>query len=275
MGVGGDIHGCRPPRKARETTDLHISSNHHAPTAFFIASEDTVDKACKTAALERSASTFGVESLEETGYDSSCPDVNGNSDEETHNRNSRQGRRRSTLKPVISAKQRHNSSEFNARVLNDTRMTEGSPTHSSYRRASPLSTSDSLASISQASQLQGLSLTNSPKSTSTPSFRPSDDEFMDEVISQAIDSSGDDDNDPPSEIQDSSPQLIMPSIKMPSRRPFTEKGKTIGLLKILIAGDSGMSQKNLSRLDILRSRRRWQDLSHQIYCANLRRYRAC
>jgi hypothetical protein len=28
-------------------------------------------------------------------------------------------------------------------------------------------------------------------------------------------------------------------------------------------------------LDILRSRRRWQDLSHQIYCANLRRYRAC
>jgi hypothetical protein len=35
------------------------------------------------------------------------------------------------------------------------------------------------------------------------------------------------------------PQLIMPQIIMPSRRPFTDKGKRIGKLKILIAGDSG------------------------------------
>lgn len=37
----------------------------------------------------------------------------------------------------------------------------------------------------------------------------------------------------------SAPQLVMPSIKMPSRRPFTEEGKRIGRLKVLIAGDSG------------------------------------
>lgn len=37
----------------------------------------------------------------------------------------------------------------------------------------------------------------------------------------------------------SMPQLIMPEITMPSRRPFTIKGKQIGRLKILIAGDSG------------------------------------
>jgi len=36
------------------------------------------------------------------------------------------------------------------------------------------------------------------------------------------------------------PQLIMPSIKMPSRRPFTETGKNYGRLKILLAGPSGM-----------------------------------
>src|SRR5690554_4205484 len=35
------------------------------------------------------------------------------------------------------------------------------------------------------------------------------------------------------------PQFIMPEITMPSRRPFTEKGKRIGRLKIMIAGDSG------------------------------------
>lgn len=36
------------------------------------------------------------------------------------------------------------------------------------------------------------------------------------------------------------PQLIMPEITIPSRRPFTTGGKNIGRLKVLIAGDSGM-----------------------------------
>jgi hypothetical protein len=35
------------------------------------------------------------------------------------------------------------------------------------------------------------------------------------------------------------PQFIMPEITMPSRRPFTEKGKRIGRMKVMIAGDSG------------------------------------
>ena len=43
----------------------------------------------------------------------------------------------------------------------------------------------------------------------------------------------------------SAPQLIMPSIKMPSRRPFTEEGKRMGRLKVLIAGDSGVGKTSL------------------------------
>ncbi|ERS99885.1 hypothetical protein HMPREF1624_03252 [Sporothrix schenckii ATCC 58251] len=43
----------------------------------------------------------------------------------------------------------------------------------------------------------------------------------------------------------SAPQLIMPSIKMPSRRPFTEEGKNMGRLKVLIAGDSGLGKTSL------------------------------
>lgn len=38
------------------------------------------------------------------------------------------------------------------------------------------------------------------------------------------------------------PQLIMPEITMPIRRPFTERGKRIGRLKIMVAGDSGEFQ---------------------------------
>lgn len=41
------------------------------------------------------------------------------------------------------------------------------------------------------------------------------------------------------------PQLIMPEITMPIRRPFTEKGKRIGRLKVLIAGDSGIGKSSL------------------------------
>lgn len=36
------------------------------------------------------------------------------------------------------------------------------------------------------------------------------------------------------------PQFIMPQIIMPRRRPFTERGRRMGKLKVLIAGDSGM-----------------------------------
>ena len=201
-----------------------------------------MNKARKAATPGNSPSVFGVESLKATGCDASCHDDNGNSDGEVQLLDGRDGQRRSMLKPFISARHRNSFPESNEQPLNDGRVTEGSSSHPSYRRASPLSTSESLASISQTSPLQGFSLTSSPKSTSTRSFKPSDDESLDEASSQAVVSSGDDENEPSSEILDSSPQLIMPSIKMPSRRPFTEKGKGIGLLKILIAGDSGMSQ---------------------------------
>ncbi|KAK3990577.1 hypothetical protein QBC44DRAFT_380472 [Cladorrhinum sp. PSN332] len=48
-------------------------------------------------------------------------------------------------------------------------------------------------------------------------------------------------------MQDSSsaPQLVMPSIKMPSRRPFTSEGKAMGRLKMLVAGDSGVGKTSL------------------------------
>ena len=56
--------------------------------------------------------------------------------------------------------------------------------------------------------------------------------------SQAVLSSEDD--EPVSSIvQDSAPQLIMPSIKMPSRRPFTQRGKAMGRCKIMVAGSKG------------------------------------
>ena len=41
------------------------------------------------------------------------------------------------------------------------------------------------------------------------------------------------------------PQLVMPSIQMPSRRPFTTKGKAMGKLKVLVAGRAGTSSYDI------------------------------
>lgn len=91
------------------------------------------------------------------------------------------------------------------------------------------------------------SLPSSPKSISNQSLRPLDDiSITDEINSQAI-GSGDED-----EMPHESPflgpggaasQLIMPSIKMPSRRPFTERGKAMGRFKVLLAGAPGRFQQ--------------------------------
>lgn len=83
-----------------------------------------------------------------------------------------------------------------------------------------------------------------PSLLSSPDSRRNSDagSLDDDAASQAIISSGEEDRDMGSELLDSgsAPQLVMPSIKMPSRRPFTERGKNMGRLKVLIAGDSGM-----------------------------------
>lgn len=64
----------------------------------------------------------------------------------------------------------------------------------------------------------------------------------DEVASQALSLTEEAEPEPLPGMVDSGsvPQLVMPSIKMPSRRPFTDEGKRMGRLKVLIAGDSGM-----------------------------------
>lgn len=88
------------------------------------------------------------------------------------------------------------------------------------------------------------SLPSSPKSVSNNSLKPLDDiSITDELSSQAI-ASGEEDNDSgegPNLGPDSISQLIMPSISMPSRRPFTERGKAMGRLKVVLAGAPGES----------------------------------
>lgn len=93
--------------------------------------------------------------------------------------------------------------------------------------------------------MSALSSVSSRRNSFTGSF--SEDLMHSQVLS--VDGGGDADKELPgtSGMMDSgsAPQLIMPSIKMPSRRPFTETGKAMGRLKVLIAGDSGVGKTSL------------------------------
>lgn len=226
-------------RKDPEANTPAQPLTNNTPTSFFMATEDMLRKPNRETVADGSESTFGVESLQDTVCNAPNLDDNEKNDSDSHEGRKCEGRRRSTLKPVV--RDRDSSPECLERAFRD-RAKDASVSHSSVRPTSAPSASESLTSLSQVSQLQGLSLPSSPKSTSTRSFRPSDEESMDEVASQAIVSSEEEGEEEysVSELQDSAPQLIMPSIKMPSRRPFTEKGKGTGRLKVLIAGDSGM-----------------------------------
>lgn len=93
----------------------------------------------------------------------------------------------------------------------------------------------------------GPSLPSSPKSFSSRSLPKSDDDFThDDSSSQAVESEeeGEDVAEQTrasaASLQDSAPQLIMPSIKMPSRRPFTERGKQLGKFKVMVVGSPGV-----------------------------------
>ncbi|KAL4915592.1 hypothetical protein BDW62DRAFT_122040 [Aspergillus aurantiobrunneus] len=92
------------------------------------------------------------------------------------------------------------------------------------------------------------SLPSSPKSITNQSTRHLDEiSITDDTSSQAI-ASGEDGEDSRPTLNPSSEttsQFIMPSIAIPSRRPFTDKGRALGRVKLLFAGAPGSGKTSL------------------------------
>ncbi|KAL2357254.1 hypothetical protein BJ546DRAFT_435985 [Cryomyces antarcticus] len=101
---------------------------------------------------------------------------------------------------------------------------------------------------------------STPRSSSIRSFRLSDEEsLMDDSASQtsqAIQSSSGEEEEEgdtlvepgdngTSEEKVHGISLVMPSIAMPSRRPFTDRGKSMGRLKVMVAGVGGVGKTSL------------------------------
>ncbi|PWY79558.1 hypothetical protein BO70DRAFT_362726 [Aspergillus heteromorphus CBS 117.55] len=250
------------PRKAsieqQWTSDPHSAapatfflSRNHGPDAAAAADDD--DELSPDESEASRANLYGVHSLEETvlGTDlvaseaqpgpptalrkpagvQSAPGVlpphvhDGGEDDEVSGPN----RRRSTLKP-----------------LENIHLSRPDP----FVLSSGLTSPRPLTPLNLSNPDEPSSLPSSPKSISNQSMRHLDEiSITDELSSQAV-ASGDEDNEFGSthnSDHDSTSQFIMPSIKMPSRRPFTSRGKALGRFKVLIAGASGSGKSSLIR----------------------------
>lgn len=201
------------------------------PATFFLSRSPHISDQDSTISLDipedAKHTMYGVQSLDGTlspsDIISSPRDHAENSPKQaTDDLESHLTQRRSTLTPLDPGTEEY--SEYK------------SPVHAGFRPLTPL-TLDIHDDPS--------SLPSSPKSISNQSLRPLDDiSITDEINSQAI-GSGDEEAKPdesPRLAPGGASQFIMPSIKMPSRRPFTDRGKAMGRLKVLLAGSSSKSE---------------------------------
>ncbi|KFY38254.1 hypothetical protein V494_04426, partial [Pseudogymnoascus sp. VKM F-4513 (FW-928)] len=215
---------------------------HQAPMTFFLADEKSME-----ASLDRSVSNssnqrhlrdhlkrsnYGVESIETiASHDSYDQDT---TDE---GRNTRSRGKKYNMSRTSSEDLAGSYSPTSVSSPDVTRNTSPAEPRRTLPNTAPLSASPSFLESPMLGSI----------STYPHTRQPSEIDFLtDDGGSQAIVSSGDEDTQLPDVMQgSSSSQLVMPSLQMPSRRPFTDKGKNMGRLKILIAGDSGVGKTSL------------------------------
>ncbi|PGH31501.1 hypothetical protein GX50_05743 [[Emmonsia] crescens] len=228
------------PRKSPSPAGAEDEFRHTSPETFFLARDSDIQDSQAASADDEGEGTYGVQSLEESIADSSKLGTSTKWPDSQRERD-----RDNTPPPHVPGKM-----EAMKIVETGDADREGLSSslfkHRHNRTPSNVPTSCPLTPFLPGSPAEPASLPDSPKSTSTRSSRPADEIS---IPYGAINQIGAAENAGSSlgssEIQDSTAQLIMPSIKMPSRRPFTEKGKSMGRFKILLAGATGCGKTSL------------------------------
>ncbi|KAI9687974.1 MAG: hypothetical protein M1820_010372 [Bogoriella megaspora] len=247
------------PRKPSISGAPQIRPGEDAPTTFFLKKEEEMDP--PSSINDNEASTETVGGVQDSSYGvESLEDAIGSSQllEQVDNQNMGSkstilGKRKSPKNPVhpniIAAAQRIISSESPRSGL----ISSQTPSPRTGRRSSQASISQPLTPLRLSPTIDSAA-PSTPKTSSIRSVRLSDDEesVVEDSASQAVDSSNEDEEaESIRGKQDISagptPELVMPSIKMPTRRPFTERGKQLGKLKILVAGPTGSGKSSLLR----------------------------
>ncbi|KAI8937835.1 hypothetical protein NX059_005528 [Plenodomus lindquistii] len=247
---GGDalpVTSSAKPRSRKSSVDHAAAPASQVPTTFVMKRVEDLEP---TAAVSSAGSkgkqrdtTFGVQSLADTleaafGAQSAAEAVKGDSSDS------------SQPAEVPPRPAPHSSASGSAKAMESPKASPSKkPKRILSGHVAPIPFT--LPNIDAPSPMPA-SVMSTPRSVSMQSLKLSDEESMvDEVTSQAIVSSGDEDEDEHVETQQgasgSFPQLVMPSIQMPRRRPFTTKGKAMGKLRVMVAGQSGIGKTSLIR----------------------------
>lgn len=216
-------------------------------------------------------SSYGVQSLEDAisaSYtESSLSRTNSNTTDENaapgaENVAGITGRKRKAGNPVhpriAATGQRIISSEHPSTYASATgspvslRSAE-SPLRTHWRRGSATSSinlSQPLTPLKGSPHHDASGPPSTPRTGSPKSFRLSDEEISvaSDTGSQAIAPSSGDEEDEVDEdeaVPAAMPQLVMPSIALPARRPFTERGRRMGRLKVMVVGPKRVGKTSL------------------------------
>jgi hypothetical protein len=252
--VGGDA----APARSRKSSiaDSHIpTGTPTAPTTFFMAREEDVmgsstsrrnSHGKSSESTHNLDSVYGVQSLEESLREA-FPDKPTIEGEESL---LKRKRRKASWASGAEEKTNHGSASEDKANQSEDSTRHSSPhdinTHHHHRRASRSATiSQPLTPLQLESPFPLSGMPSTPKSGSFRSLRLSDEEeSICDNTSQAITSGGEEDDEDSEErgafdVGGIAPELVMPSLSMPSRRPFTARGKLMGRLKVCVAGSNG------------------------------------
>lgn len=244
------------------STDLHTEQEHEAPE------EDDGQQ-------EMDHSTYGVHSLAETiafesgdegndGDHMPTPATDSAVSSTPSSSNVAIGKRRRPGNPVhpkiLATGQRIISSEHSPAPKTRPQQTRTSTAIPSLKeRMRTMSIDSTHLASSQASSLiltPDIPPGSAVRAGSPRSLRLSDDESLtfDDSASQAVfSSSGEEDEDLENQLElgtdvpvgSAGPQFVMPSLPLPTRRPFTERGSQIGSFRILVAGRKDVGKSSL------------------------------
>jgi len=244
--MGPGAAGEKPHDKNTEVNDESVTQKRRSPyrqfvrntirnvpTSFSLKTEDEIGRIVPSTSESRQNRAFGVQSLE-----SAITIAN----EEDKGKRPSDHHGGEVLQDTMGQAPTQSRTDLDSPVVSS----DVSPALQPFHRTSAISLSMPLTPLNLRSPntTPGTSSRepSTPRSGSQRSFRLSDEEesSVDDAASQAIASSGEEEEGlGMAQNSEEAPLLVMPSITMPSRRPFTERGKSLGKLKVLVAGPKG------------------------------------
>ncbi|KAI4617499.1 hypothetical protein J4E80_005702 [Alternaria sp. BMP 0032] len=233
------------PRSRKSSVDHPTAPSSNVPTTFVMKRVGDLEHTMApphsaTAPAKQQDSTFGVQSLADTLEAAFGPE---GTDPEKASKTQHHGAK-------SSRSESHSSSTDSVTPPDKSRITSVRKLRRNYTKNDTITHFKlPAASVDIPSPLPTSAMGSTPRSASITSLKLSDEEFaMDDAASQAVVSSGEEEEQV--EMQQdmaSFPQLVMPEMQMPTRRPFTTRGKAMGKLRVMVAGETGVGKSSLIR----------------------------